>query len=580
MIGITSTRLALFVRILIALSTRTFFQPDEYFQSLEPAYHYVFGYGHLTWEWLAPNPIRSIIYPALNVPLYWVLNTSGLADSVVLGDWLLINLPKVLHGTLAAATDVWVCELTRRVIGPQYVSTVLFLSLTSFFHALSLSRSLSNSLETSLTTIAFAHYPWDASSSLSPQLIFNKPRMRKMLIFSSLACVIRPTNAVIWVYLFANLFWAIRSHKRIVVMIFFEALIVGTVALVSLFILDSLYYGDITFTPFNFLLTNLSRVSLFYGSKPWHYYLSQALPILCTTALPFVLHGIYSILFVKDAVPLRTMLVTIAWSIGIYSMAGHKEWRFLHSILPLLHVFAAKSLVDLSHPAAQKKSKENKKNIKNMNRMSEHSFIQNVFSNLPPIRTRFLVFLSLTVPAALYVVLFYCSAPISVMSYIRGLPRDELHNGSFGFLMPCHSTPGHAYLHRKELAGGMWSLGCEPPLQNQDLATYRDQTDSFFDSPHNYLQTCFPSEVDPLFSPSPFPTSIPGVTTPSLSGPDAYPWAHEWPQYLVFFGSLLQQEGVRELLEQRGFREVWKKGREWEGEGHRKGGVRVWKWSG
>lgn len=116
--------------------------------------------------------------------------------------------------------------------------------------------------------------------------------------------------------------------------------------------------------------------------------------------------------------------------------------------------------------------------------------------------------------------------------------------------------------------------------RNQDLATYRDQTDSFFDSPHNYLQTCFPSEVDPLFSPSPFPTSIPGVTTPSLSGPDAYPWAHEWPQYLVFFGSLLQQEGVRELLEQRGFREVWKKGREWEGEGHRKGGVRVWKWSG
>lgn len=97
MIGITSTRLALFVRILIALSTRTFFQPDEYFQSLEPAYHYVFGYGHLTWEWLAPNPIRSIIYPALNVPLYWVLNTSGLADSVVLGDWLLVSICSLSH---------------------------------------------------------------------------------------------------------------------------------------------------------------------------------------------------------------------------------------------------------------------------------------------------------------------------------------------------------------------------------------------------------------------------------------------------------------------------------------------------
>jgi hypothetical protein len=39
-----------------------------------------------------------------------------------------------------------------------------FLSLTSFFHALALSRSLSNSLETSLTTVAIAHYPWDAST--------------------------------------------------------------------------------------------------------------------------------------------------------------------------------------------------------------------------------------------------------------------------------------------------------------------------------------------------------------------------------------------------------------------------------
>jgi len=97
--------------------------------------------------------------------------------------------PKILHGTIAAATDVWVCKLTTRIIGEKYVSTAvslsfsfghgylilrdnqqLFLSLTSFFHALSLSRSLSNSLETSLTTIALAYYPWD--SSLRP---FSSP---------------------------------------------------------------------------------------------------------------------------------------------------------------------------------------------------------------------------------------------------------------------------------------------------------------------------------------------------------------------------------------------------------------------
>ena len=84
------TYCALIFRVLVAVCTRTFFQPDEYFQSLEPAYHLVFGYGHLTWEWLSPQPVRSIIYPALNVPTYWLLKTTGFSESAI-GDWLLVS---------------------------------------------------------------------------------------------------------------------------------------------------------------------------------------------------------------------------------------------------------------------------------------------------------------------------------------------------------------------------------------------------------------------------------------------------------------------------------------------------------
>lgn len=85
------TSLALSTRVLIALCTRTFFQPDEYFQALEPAHHLVFGYGHLTWEWMAPQPIRSIVYPAINVPVFWLLKVSGIAESGSVGDWLLVG---------------------------------------------------------------------------------------------------------------------------------------------------------------------------------------------------------------------------------------------------------------------------------------------------------------------------------------------------------------------------------------------------------------------------------------------------------------------------------------------------------
>ncbi|KAF8077743.1 glycosyltransferase family 22 protein [Lyophyllum atratum] len=566
----TTTRLALLVRVLIALCTRTVFQPDEYFQSLEPAYRAVFGYGHLTWEWLAPNPIRSIFYPALNIPIFWALKNSGLAETPLLGDWLLIYSPRVLHGILAAGTDIWLCEITRRWLGSQYVSTALFLSLTSFFHALSLSRSLSNSLETSLTTIAFAYYPWDVSSSLSPQLIYNSSRMKMALIFAALACMVRPTNAVIWVYLFGKLLWSLKANPRVMKAFLFQAFSIGSIAILSLFAVDSLYYQKPTFTPLNFVLTNLSSVSLFYGSNPWHYYLTQALPILCTTALPFVLHGMWLVVFDRHAAALRNMLTTIIWSVGVYSMAGHKEWRFIHPILPLLHIFAAKSLVDLSDRVPKKKKVLSKKSV------APASVTQRSIQSLPQIRRHFLVFLSLTVPASIYVVLFYCSAPISVLSYIRGLPSVELNNGGIGFLMPCHSTPGHAYLHREHLAHGkLWALGCEPPLQGQNLTTYHDQTDVFFQSPLDYLQSRFPTRVNPTFPSSPFPTSIPGDAAPS-----GYPWAHEWPRYLAFFGALLEEEGVRTLLEAKGYREVWKKGRTWEGEGQRKGGVMVWKWIG
>jgi len=75
---------AVVVRILIAISTRTFFQPDEYFQSLEPAHRLVFGYGFLTWEWLSEHPIRSILYPALNVPVYWLLKVLKIDDGQLL----------------------------------------------------------------------------------------------------------------------------------------------------------------------------------------------------------------------------------------------------------------------------------------------------------------------------------------------------------------------------------------------------------------------------------------------------------------------------------------------------------------
>lgn len=47
------------IRVINAVSVRTFFQPDEYFQALEPAWRMVFGEGWLTWVCLQPPKCKS-----------------------------------------------------------------------------------------------------------------------------------------------------------------------------------------------------------------------------------------------------------------------------------------------------------------------------------------------------------------------------------------------------------------------------------------------------------------------------------------------------------------------------------------
>ena len=69
--AITSRDILLFLiafRILNALSIKTFFQPDEYFQSLEPAWEMAFGVDSGAWiTWVSASPLP---FPLPNL-LYW-----------------------------------------------------------------------------------------------------------------------------------------------------------------------------------------------------------------------------------------------------------------------------------------------------------------------------------------------------------------------------------------------------------------------------------------------------------------------------------------------------------------------------
>ncbi|KAG9318561.1 Alg9-like mannosyltransferase family-domain-containing protein [Chiua virens] len=501
-------------------------RPDEYFQAIEPAHKYVFGYGHLTWEWVNPEPLRSMLYPALNIPVYWVLKVSGLdayPSLVVAG-------PRILHGLLAALTDVWTPKLASVVLDDSYSKGIsdrallsYLLSVTSFFHSLSLSRSLSNSLEVSLTTMALTYFPWNVVAASSS--ILDLPRLRWSTMFVGIVCAIRPTNAIIWIYMFSILLWRVRANAKLLISILRDTCHSHSGRFyVGHFVLRSTN-ADIDEFPTRKCVANLIVLR------------SESLALLHRSGSP---HFIMDPSYVSWRGALDGLYLSIP-------SLGTRNGDFYTRLLPMMHILAVESIVQLMQRREAKGGKS----------VSRTSTTWNQLEIAIPL------FLSLSIPASIYVVFFHCTGQIDVMSFLRQLPVDN--STTIGFLMPCHSTPWQAYLHRPDLAesGKMWALGCEPPLGLRNHTQYNDQTDVFFASPVAYIKSHFPARVDPMFPPSSFAFSIPNaafiqtlITIEHQSDSWDLGWRHEWPKYLVFFGALLEEPGIRTLFEANGYSEV------------------------
>lgn len=86
------------------------------------------------------------------------------------------------------------------------------LSLTSVFHAHALTRALANSAETTLTTIALCLWPSLAPAQLAPRA--ERRAWRRALAVVALTCVLRPTNAVVWVGPGVGLLWSLLRRRQ------------------------------------------------------------------------------------------------------------------------------------------------------------------------------------------------------------------------------------------------------------------------------------------------------------------------------------------------------------------------------
>ncbi|KAK9478253.1 Alg9-like mannosyltransferase family-domain-containing protein [Lipomyces japonicus] len=421
-------------RLFNALSLRTYFQPDEFWQALEPAHRLVYGYGYLTWEWR--DGLRSIAHPLLFAAIYKI------NELLRLGETGLIHGPKVLQAIFAAIADYQVILFSKQNYGYEISQISTIITVTSAFNFFVSCRTFSNSLEMTLLITGLRYWPIKTA-----EISINIKNVAKALALAAIACVLRPTNALIWAYLGMELVVRLKALAPI-----FTAIAIGSVVFLANALVDIWYYGEVTFPVLNFIKFNLvESLSLFYGANRKLYYLIEAIPQLLTVQTPFFFHGLY---LARRSVLARASIFVVV----IYSVVSHKEVRFIFPLLPIFHVLSALSIKKLR-----------------------------IFQ-WPRLRWAFVfALLVINLPLTIYASFVHQRGVIDVTTYIRRTPEIS----SVGFLMPCHSTPWMSHIHRSDISA--WFLTCEPPRSSVDISAYRDEADQFYDDPFLFLNTHFPA---------------------------------------------------------------------------------------
>lgn len=249
---------ALFLfRILNAFLIKTFFVPDEFWQGPEIAHRMVFGYGYLTWEW--QKGLRGWTSPLMYAAGYKLLALFELdtANTVVV-------VPRLIQSCFASLGDLFLYKLAVKRFDYQTGSWALLCYLLSWFTFYVVTRTLTNSLETVLTTIALYYWPVDAKKEVT-----DPKQVIKALGFAAFSCVVRPTAAIVWIPL--SIWHLFLTPKKITFLLKY-VFPVGCLTILWSLLVNSWLYGKWTCVELNFVRFNvINDMGTFYGSHPWHW---------------------------------------------------------------------------------------------------------------------------------------------------------------------------------------------------------------------------------------------------------------------------------------------------------------------
>lgn len=298
-------------RLICVFLVQTAHVPDEYWQSLEVAHRLAFGYGYLTWEWIAR--IRSYTYPFLMSFIYQILAYVSL-DYV----WVLTTIPRILQALISAYGEYRFYRWTNN-------KWTLYSLCINWYWYYCATRTLINTTETACTMIALSIFPWRDSNNRSINFLW----------IVGFLCMIRPTAAILWLPLCLYHLCTSLQNKLTLIS---QYCIICIVCCLTSVLLDTYCYGTLVVSPWEFFRINILRkIADTYGTHHLLWYIFCGLPVLLGLYYPVFLICSWQIMkhpacFHRQAI----MLIVIVWTLCVYSFLAHKEFRFLLPLLPML----------------------------------------------------------------------------------------------------------------------------------------------------------------------------------------------------------------------------------------------------
>lgn len=461
-------------RLVNALLLQTQFDPDEYWQTLEPAYCATFPTKPcaLTWEWTRRaeaddagllegalyGPVRSYVSILPTYVLYQLLKLLHLDYGFFISKG-----PMLLHAVLVAAVTDYSVYFCASQLSTSTAQWALLCSVTSWFQAYCLVRTYSNSLETVLLMAGLALLTSSSSNSN------NNKSKRPALAFwlGGMSVAIRFTSLAAWIPL--GYLWSMHQsqqqpsnlHRYLVN----TCALFGALGFLTSLLIDRCFYGVWAIPALgNFHFNVVQGLGSLYGAHPVSWYLKACLPAITGTMYPILLWG-----------PNRTFFRL--WSllsvyVLLHSLSAHKELRFLLPILPIFCIIAGRLLSQM----LDKAPRVTRRNV-------------------------MLVFCTINLFPFLYLGMVHQRGSLTInrviVQRIQQLPAaaGAATTISIDYLMGCHSTPLYSHLHGTAAVATVEAryLDCSPSCRvaTPDGGISPCESDVFHDNPTRFMEQLY-----------------------------------------------------------------------------------------